>query len=351
MTRSVRLLASASLAAVAAMGATPAFAAGTTAGSTITNSVTLDYKVGGVSQTQKSTSDSFTVDRKVNLLVTEVGSTTTSVSPGQQSAVTAFTVQNLSNATIDLALSATQLNGGTGAHGGTDNFDVTGVKIYVDTNTNGTFDGSDTEVTYLDQVAADDSKTVFVVSNVPLGRSTGDVAGVRLTATAAEGTAAGSVGGTITASTGANTTDVDTVLADSNAGGNTQYDGIHFAEDDYTILAASLSLSKTSRIVSDPVNGSTNPKMIPGATVEYCIAVANASGSASATNISVSDTLPGATTYDSAFGIKINGTVTGAVCNADGSAGGSYASGVVAAGLTDIGAGVTRTVVFRVTIN
>src|SRR5205085_10275570 len=166
MTRSVRLLASASLAAVAAMGATPAFAAGTTAGSTITNSVTLDYKVGGVSQTQKSTSDSFTVDRKVNLLVTEVGSTTTSVSPGQQSAVTAFTVQNLSNATIDLALSATQLNGGTGAHGGTDNFDVTGVKIYVDTNTNGTFDGSDTEVTYLDQVAADDSKTVFVVSNV-----------------------------------------------------------------------------------------------------------------------------------------------------------------------------------------
>src|SRR5205085_9547262 len=109
-------------------------------------------------------------------------------------------------------------------------------------------------------------------------------------------------------------TDVDTVLADSNAGGNTQYDGIHFAEDDYTILAASLSLSKTSRIVSDPVNGSTNPKMIPGATVEYCIAVANASGSASATNISVSDTLPGATTYDSAFGIKINGTVTGAVC-------------------------------------
>jgi uncharacterized repeat protein (TIGR01451 family) len=33
--------------------------------------------------------------------------------------------------------------------------------------------------------------------------------------------------------------------------------------------------------------------MIPGAVVEYCIAVANAAGSATATNISVSDTLAG----------------------------------------------------------
>jgi uncharacterized repeat protein (TIGR01451 family) len=52
--------------------------------------------------------------------------------------------------------------------------------------------------------------------------------------------------------------------------------------------------------------------MIPGAVVEYCIAVANAAGSATATNISVSDTLPAATTYLAAFGIKVNGTVTGA---------------------------------------
>ena len=75
-------------------------------------------------------------------------------------------------------------------------------------------------ITYLDQVAADASNRVFVVADVPLGRSTGDVAGVRLTATASEATAAGSLGATITQTAGANTAGVDTVFADTNAGGN-----------------------------------------------------------------------------------------------------------------------------------
>ncbi|MEZ5914919.1 MAG: hypothetical protein R3C42_04755 [Parvularculaceae bacterium] len=47
----------------------PAYAAGTNAGATVSNSFTLDYQVGGVSQTQIDTSGSptnFTVDRKVD---------------------------------------------------------------------------------------------------------------------------------------------------------------------------------------------------------------------------------------------------------------------------------------------
>ena len=60
---------------------------------------------------------------------------------------------------------------------------------------------------------------------------------------------------------------------------------MHFADDDYTIKAAGLTAIKTSRVVSDPVNDTTDPKMIPGAVVEYCISVANAMGSATATGI------------------------------------------------------------------
>ena len=351
MKTTMQLLASASVLAVAAF-TTPAMAAGTASGTTITNNVTVDFQVGGVDQTEVTASDSFTVDRKVNLTVAEVGSATTSVSPGQTAAVTAFTVTNVSNATLDLAVAATQLSGGTAAHGGTDNFDVTGLGVFVDTNSNGGYDaGTDQAVTYLDQVVADASRTVFVVANIPLGRSTNDVAGVRLTATAAEATAAGSLGTTVTETSGANTAGVDTVFADTAAGGNTARDGIHFSGDDFTILAASLTATKTSRIVSDPFNGTTNPKMIPGAVVEYCIAVANAAGSATATNISISDTLAGTTTYDSTFGILVNGTVTGATCNADGVAGGGHAAGVVSGTLSDISAGVTRTLLFRVTVN
>ena len=352
MTRTMRLLATASTLAVAALAASPAYAEGTSAGTTITNNVSVSYKVGGVDQTNVSTSDSFKVDRKVNLTVVEADSATVSISPGQQSVVTAFDVTNASNAPLDFALAVTQLSGGTAAHGGTDNFNVSGVKLFVDTNNNDAFDsGTDQEIAYIDELVADDSRRVFVMVNVPLGRSTNDVAGIRLTATAAEAGTAGSPGATVTQTSGANTAEVDTVFADGNSDGNTQYDGMHFDEDDFTVLAAALSATKSSRVISDPVSGSTNPKMIPGAVVEYCIAVANASGGTSATGISITDNLPAETTYLSAFGIKVNGTVTGSACNADGSAGGSHAAGVVTAPLSDIAAGATRTVVFRVTVN
>ncbi|HEX9947217.1 MAG TPA: hypothetical protein VGA98_06720 [Allosphingosinicella sp.] len=352
MTRNMRLLASASVLAAAAVAASPAMAAGTAAGTTVTNNVTLEFKVGGVDQPQVSASDTFTVDRKVNLTVSEQGTTATTVTPGQTAAVTTFNVSNSSNAPLDFALAVTQLSGGTAAHGGTDNFNVSNVKTFIDTNTNGNFDpGTDQEVTYLDQVAADTSRIVFVVVDVPLGRATSDVAGVRLSATASEATAASALGATITQTTGANTSGVDTVFADTNANGNVARDGIHFAEDDYIVQAASLTATKTSRVISDPFNGTTLPKMIPGAVVEYCIAVANAAGSATATGVNLTDDVPDETTYDAAFGIRLNGTVTGSTCNADGTAGGAFANGNVTGTLSDIAAGVTRTLVFRVSVN
>lgn len=351
MSRIVKLMGSVGALATL-LAATPAWAEGTAAGTSISNTATVDFQVGGVSQTAVSGSNSFTVDRKVNLTVAEVGSTTTSVSPGQASAVTTFLVTNTSNAPLDFNLAVTQLSGGTAQHGGTDNFDVTNVRMYIDTNDNGTYDsGTDQQITYLDQVAADASQRVFVVVDIPLGRATGDVAGVRLTATAREATAAGSLGAAITETTGGNTSGVDTVFADTNANGNTARDGAHFGEDDYTILAAALSVTKTSRIISDPIHGTTDPLFIPGAVVEYCIAVTNGAGGATATNINVTDTLPAQTTYQSSFGILVDGTVTSGTCNTDGNSGGSHNAGVVSATLSDIAAGTTRTVLFRVTIN
>jgi hypothetical protein len=352
MNKITRISATASILAVAVATATPAFAAGTTAGSTITNNVTVSFQVGGVSQNTVSASNSFTVDRKVNLTVAEDGSTTTQVSPGQSAAVTSFMVTNTTNAPIDIALAATNRSGGAAAHGGTDNFDVSAVTLYQDTNNNGAYNaGVDLAVTYLDQVAADASIRVFVVANVPLGRSTGDVAGVRLTGTASEATAAGSLGATITETAGANTAGVDTVLADTSANNNTARDGISFAEDDYTVFAANLTATKTSRVISDPLNGTTNPKLIPGAVVEYCIITSNAAGSATASNVGISDTLPTEVAYDSSFGVKVNGTVTAGSCNADGAIAGSQASGVVSGTIPTLVAGDSRTVLFRVTIN
>lgn len=350
MTTKQQWLASASL-LVVVLAPAPAYAAGTQAGTTITNSVTVNYAVGGVAQNQVTASTSFTVDRKVVVTVAELGTTTTTVSPGQSDAVTTFTVTNSSNAVLDLGLSAANRDAGSAAHGGSDTFDVSNLRIFRDANGNGEYDAADTLITYLDQVAADATVTLFVVANVPLGRSSNDVAGVRLTATARDGSTVDSQGATLVQTTGADTSGVDTVFADTDANGNTARDGISFAEDDYTIFAASLTATKLSRIVSDPFNGTTNPKNIPGAVVEYCISVANAPTSATANNVTITDVLPSQTTYEPAFGIRVGGTITSGVCNADGASSGSFSSGTVTGTISSLVASETRTVLFRAVIN
>lgn len=64
----------------------------------------------------------------------------------------------------------------------------------------------------------------------------------------------------------------------------------------FCVPQTSLSVTKISSVISDPVNGTTDPKSIPGATIQYCILISNA-GSATASSISATDTIPGNLTY------------------------------------------------------
>lgn len=57
-----------------------------------------------------------------------------------------------------------------------------------------------------------------------------------------------------------------------------------------------LVFAKTSSVVSDPTNGTTNPKAIPGAVIRYCLRVTN-SGSATATSVAINDAIPATMTY------------------------------------------------------
>ncbi len=352
MSNKSKMLTMGSVLALAMLHSANAMAASTAAGTTITNTATIAYQVGGVSQNSVTASNTITVDRKVNVTIARVGSSATSVSPGQSAAITTFTVTNLSNATLDFALTVAQQSGSTGAYGATDNFDTSNVKIYVDTNANGTYNsGTDTLVTYLDELVADASKTVFVLSDVPLGRLNGDDATIVLTATGVEGGSSGSKGATLTETAGSNTSSMDTVFADSAGATDSARDAAFSIKNDYLVFTATLSVTKTSKVISDPVNGTTNPKAIPGATIEYCIAVANASGSASATSVTITDPLPSEISYNSTFGIFLNGTYSSGACNSDGSAGGSYSSGSVTGTLSSVAATETKTVIYRATIN
>lgn len=340
MSHRSRLTALAAGTAMIALQSAPAVAEGTTAGTTITNTATVDYRVGGVDQTEVVASDAFQVDRKINLVVNNVTGSTTMVSPGQTDAVIAFDVSNLSNATIDMALVVTELDSG-----------VQNIRIFRDDGDN-VFDAGDTQTSLLDEVAADATVRVFVVSNVELSQTNGAVVRLQLDAQAFEAGTTGTRGAVITASTGADTDNVETVLADAAGVVDAASDGFHSAEGSYTTSAATLAVSKTSRVISDPVNAATIPKAIPGATVEYCIVVGNAAGSATATNVTITDPVPGDLTFDSAFGIRLNGTSDGSGnCSADGTAGGSFTGGAVTGTLNDIAAGEERTLYFRATIN
>lgn len=81
-------------------------------------------------------------------------------------------------------------------------------------------------------------------------------------------------------------------LAPANPGG--QAIAIH----DITVCrpVANISVTKISTVLSDPVNGTTNPYSIPGAVLSYCIMISNG-GSATATSIVASDAIPADTSY------------------------------------------------------
>jgi uncharacterized repeat protein (TIGR01451 family) len=127
----------------------------------------------------------------------------------------------------------------------------------------------------------------------------------------------------------------------------------------FNVNTAALTYTKTSGVISDPVNGvSINAKMIPGALVRYCLLVSNA-GPLSATGISQSDTLPANITY--VAGTLKSGTAcaTAATVEDDNNTGAdesdpdgaSFAAGVVAAIRATLAASASMAITFDVTIN
>ena len=230
---------------------------------------------------------------------------------------------------------------------------MSNLRIYRDTNSNGSYDaGTDTLITYLDQVAADANASVFVVADVPLGRSTNDVAGVRLTGTASEATAAGSLGATVTQTAGANTAGVDTVFADTNAGRQ------------YGARRHPLRRGRLYRPRRDPDRDQDQPRDQrsaerhdqpeddPGRGRRILHRRRQRGGQRDRDQRrDLGYAAGGRRPTMPTFGVLVNGTVTGGTCNADGAIAGSHAAGVVSGTIPSLAAGDTRTVLFRVTIN
>jgi uncharacterized repeat protein (TIGR01451 family) len=359
---------SCSVIVLAIAGAAPAVAGGTLAGSTVTNTATVNYNVGTVARTAND-SDAFVVDRRIDLVVDETDGAATLVAPGQTGAVTTFTLQNTSNAVMDFALTTSQPAGGAATFTGTDNFNATNVKIYRDTNGDGDYDvGTDLEVAlsggtyFIDELGIDATVRLFVVADVPNTQVADDVAVVRLAATTRDGGTAGTMGA-VTGASASNTAAMDTVFADDDDLIGAARDGIDSDGDDFRVAAANLLVGKSSTIVSDPIPGAPDYH-IPGAVIRYCIVVRN-TGTSAATAVALSDSLP-TTLNIVASSLRINATVnlngtpgdvSDDTCGTDGVAGGtatdnaSPTADTVAWSVGSIAPNTSVGLVFEATVN
>ena len=289
----------------------------TPAGTSVSNTFTLDYSVGSVPQTQVSptTAAVFTVDRLINVDVAyQANANDSNVAPNATNERLLFRVTNTSNDTIALDLTTFNETG--------DEFNVTvdAIYYYVDDG-DGVFepggdDGAAQTYTLGDptpDLAAD--RILWVELEGDIGdRADADTADLTLVADALVPTAwaveALALGGYTAGN--AIVADVNGVRELGAAAENLLNDGagtareVANAGDDsdtgtFTVAAPDITATKTVAIIATDaasitcsnfsVTADANAYAAPGACVEYVLTVNNA-GSTSASITSLTDTLP-----------------------------------------------------------
>jgi hypothetical protein len=356
----------------------------TSAGTSVTNKATVGYSVGGVTQTSiessptgnstpgtgKGSATSFVVDNKLALSVVKVDSSIVNVSPGQSGTVMVYKVTNNGNDTQGVSFTTkNESTGTTNPFSGqpNDNFDVNTPAVHVSKGNTSTYNASNDTASAIAQLAPGASQFVFVVSDIPLSQTNGDSATVGLIAQVADkgvsatyGTAPGS---NITSDDSGNAWTPGTmqkIFADAAGTDDSQYDGKTSDRNAVLVQSASLEVTKTASVVSDPT-GSSTPHAIPGAVMQYTITVKNTAPSGSghaASGVSVNDDLSAETSAsgpldDSATAGTIKYTPPGgsaATCNSSSSPSCSYTSHKLTTGSISLNGGQTATFTFQVKI-
>ncbi|MCD8522028.1 MAG: DUF11 domain-containing protein [Saccharospirillaceae bacterium] len=315
--------------------------AATPAGVEIVNTATLNYKVNNVSQTQVEAEKKLKVDVKIDFNLTRAdiaapnASNEIDVGGNKYYVMGKFNLANTTNAPTSFTLAT--LNGtGSETLGFTGtNPDYTALADTKDP-VNSTFKlyssaagaaAPGTELTGSialneDGNASNTNALIWVL--IPTSEIKGidkDVFAVQLTATANEVTVVGEANpvAVIDNSGQADTDAVQFVFADDAQAGDTEstignamesaWDALLLAFPNFEVTdpldptnPTKNGFIKTSVVVWDPINGTTNPKAIPGATVKYTITLSNL-GASAANVVEVSDPIPTNTTFcDSSAG-------------------------------------------------
>lgn len=313
-----------------------AFAVGTDAGTDVDNLATVNYEVNTTPQqliesapgvgnavpgAGNGTITTFVVDNRVDFSLVQVGGVHTSVTPGDTDSVVEFLLTNVGNSAQDFRMTVTDL-------ASTDpavftlldtDVDLNNLRVRVG-NAGGGAAPALTDLDYADELAEDASVRVFVYgdADLVLGLVNNDVANIDLAATVAAAGTASTLGGDLSDDVGnPDTAGLEVVFAEGAVLG----DGVDSDQHGYLVSSAGLTVTKVATVIDDPINGTTDPKAIPGATIEYVITVEN-TGSADADAVVATDDLDSDVTFvTGAFSgsdveIDNNGTVIGCVADA-----------------------------------
>jgi hypothetical protein len=247
-------------------------ASGTASGTIITNVATISYSIGQVEQNPiSSAAATLLVDNMVNLTVAETSGTFTTVGVASSTVdvITTFTVTNNGNTLQDYVLTVGQGENGLILFSKTDNFDVTGCNSVVENDVNQGHQPLQDTANFIDELAPDMTKTVYVICSMPSNQVNGDVSVISLLATTHTGSLIG-MGPLTVADMGADVSDVvQVVFIDASAGDpqgdNIARNGQHSSRDGYLIdsqatcnnlnaLAVTLNLTPSIAISSGPEN-------------------------------------------------------------------------------------------------
>jgi uncharacterized repeat protein (TIGR01451 family) len=325
----LRLLSVALLAATAPQ----AYAAGTAAGTSISNTASASFTdPGGTPRTATSNTELVQVDEILDVTVDRNDAGNVAVLTPAADQVLSFRVKNTGNGDEQYALSVqTNLTG--------DDFDPASVQLWLDDG-DGVFEPGPGGDTLLDGsndpvLGAEDTITVFVVSDIPGGLTDGDLGQVRLVAEA------------VTAQANAGVEAAGYTFAGQGAAGSDAVVGATQAYATFThgyVAQQSTAAFVKSSSIDDGFGGSN---AIPGAVITYSLAL-TFSGSGTITGAAITDAIPAGTTYEPGS-LKLGGATLTDAADADA---GTYTAGTgIAVTLGDVTAPATRTVTFKVKIN
>lgn len=349
-----KLLASVCTAVCLILFSNAVFAAGTPANTAISNTATLAYAINGVTQTNiTSPAASFVVDRKINLSVAEADGAPSIVGPGQAIAVTTFTVTNTGNDTQDFGLSTVNLPNGTIIFPPfSDSFDATGCAVFVESGANAGYLTAEDIATFIDELAPDLTKTVYVVCSIPPAQAINTVAAVSLTATTLIGGSAGTQGGALTNNVlTPNTAGVDTVFANPALAASPNgtipaqagADALATARDAYRVVSVATNVTKSATCSPAPADCS---QAKTGTVITYQLLI-SVIGSGSADGLVITDPIPANLTYVT-NSTTVGGSPRTDAIDADNT---QFSANTVSVNFGNVVAPATLAIQFKATIN